>query len=855
MREQDDDSEPVELPAVRGRAQSALGLLDLAIDEGDSLEENEEVALEQQPGDQIGRYLLIKQLGQGGFGIVWHAEQKEPIKREVALKIIRPGMDSRGVVSRFRAEQKALERMEHPHIASVLDAGATEQGRPYFVMELVRGRAITHYAEEQHLSLRARLELFIDVCLAVQHAHQKGIMHRDLKPSNILVITQDGKAVPKVIDFGIAKALTDEQDNLYSMAYTAHGMVMGTPQYMAPEQAMLGGGDMDIRVDVYSLGAILYELLTCSTPMILDRGSRTSVDKLLRRIHDEEAQPPSERVRQRKAQNKGAPFSARQLKGDLDWITLRALEKDPERRYSTASILADELQRYLNDEPVHTGPPDTMYRLRKLIRRHRTAFISICLVTTSLITATVLSVYAFLQESKARLQAERLRVQAEASQKFAVSESEKAIGVAGFLSGLLDQAGKLIDQGKNPEALRLALDQSAQKLEALQGQPEMQARLYKHLADVYVAMGDHRRALSLRYRELGCLQNLYGSADPRTLALKLSIAEGEAGQGEKPKAVAMCEEIVQQWEAIGKRGSGGWVNAMSQYAILLSRSGRGEEALQKMLSLKGHQNGRGTMIEDDTAYLRRLAEIQTSIGAFDEATTTLKHSLEFLPKPMQKRLAVQQATLTSLARLEARQNKHAEAARYFEESIALIVQLSGAEYHPLIEMRIELARQYVADGRFDEAIRSTDAALVIARVNGTDEKLPHALRASAEVREKGGKLLESLPFREECTDAQRRLKPESNLWVDDHMEHAKLLSALKRHDEAEQLVSVLWKETQDHPAAWSDDDFVRMMCDTLSDICRKWQAATGRNIHDQDIAMWEAKARELRARKKKSRDL
>ncbi len=833
---------------MRGRAQSALGLLDLAIDEGRDLEEQE--ALEQQPGDQIGRYRLIKPLGQGGFGIVWHAEQKEPIKREVALKIIRPGMDSRGVISRFRAEQKALERMEHPHIAAVLDAGATEQGRPYFVMELVRGRAITHYAEEQQLSLRARLELFIDVCLAVQHAHQKGIMHRDLKPSNILVITQDGKAVPKVIDFGIAKALTDEQDGFHSMAYTAQGLVMGTPQYMAPEQATLGGGDMDIRVDVYSLGAILYELLTCSPPMILDRGNRTSVDKLLRRIHDEEAQPPSERARQRKTQNKGAPVPPGQLRGDLDWITLRALEKDPEHRYSTASILADELRRYLNDEPVHTGPPDTLYRLRKLIRRHRTAFISTCLVAISLVTATVLSLYAFLQESKARLQADRLRVQAEASQKFAVSESEKAIGVADFLSGLLDQAGKLIDQGKNPEALRLALDQSAEKLEALQAQPEMQARLYDHLADVYAAMGDQRRALGLRYRELDCLQLLYGPADARALALRLCIANGVAGEGDKAKAAAMCEEVVRQWVALGKRGSSGWVTAKNQYATMLSRSGRTQEALKEMLSLKGYPNGRGTMIEDDTAYLRRLAEIQTSAEAFADAAATLKHCLECLPKPTQKRLSVQQATLISLARLEARQNKHAEAVGHFEESIKLLIQLSGAEYHPLIELRIELARQYVADKRFNEAVRATDAAVAVARVNGTDEKLPHALRASAEVRQQGGRLLEALPFRQECTGAQKRLKQDSNQWIDDHMEHAKLLSALKMHDEAEQLVPVLWQETQDNPTAWNDDDFVRTMCETLSDICRKWQAATGRNTHDQDIAMWEAKAKELRIRKK-----
>ncbi|MDB6140042.1 MAG: Non-specific serine/threonine protein kinase [Verrucomicrobiaceae bacterium] len=810
----------------------------------------DEAALEQQPGDQIGRYRLIKQLGQGGFGIVWHAEQKQPIRREVALKIIRPGMDSRAVIARFRAEQKALERMEHPHIAAVLDAGATEKGRPYFVMELVKGRSITHYAEEHGLDLRQRLELFIKVCLAVQHAHQKGVMHRDLKPSNILVITQDGKPVPKVIDFGIAKALTDELDGLNSLVYTAQGLVLGTPQYMAPEQARLGGGDMDIRVDVYSLGAILYELLTGSPPMLLNRNSRTSVDKLLQRIHEEEAEPPSERARQRAAQDKAAPVQASRLKGDLDWITLRALEKDPEHRYGTASILADELQRHLNDEPVHTGPPNTWYRVQKLVRRHRTAFVSAGLVATIMVMATVLSVYAFFRESRARQQAEHMRWQAETSQRLAVSESQKAVGVAGFLSGLLDQAGHLIDQGKNPEALRLALDQSVEKLEALKQQPALQARLFGHLGDVYAAMGDQRRALTLRYRELEAMKAVYGPADSRTLKRQLDIVYGESDQGDKPKALALCDDIIRQWEAAGQKGGGDWFDAMSQRTILLGRMGRSQEAVKQMVLLKDFRNGQGALAANSNGFLRRLAELQTSAGEFDAARTTLQHCLECLPKDAQRKLGIQQVTLAALARVEARQGRHAEAARHLEESIRLLIQLSGAEYHPLIEIWIELARQLVADARFDEAIHATDSALVIARVNGTDEKLPHTLRASAEVRQQGRRLPEALPFREQCWEAEHRLKPEGNLWIDDHLELAKLLSTLGRHDEAEQMVPGLWKETQELPAAWNDDSFVRLMCRGLADICHKWQDTTHLHTHDQDIALWTAKHKELEAAEK-----
>ena len=851
MPEIDDATEALQPPARCQRAESAAGLLALALEDDSEDPGLDEDMLVYHPGDHIGRYRLIKLLGQGGFGIVWHAEQKEPIKREVALKIIRPGMDSRAVIARFRAEQKALERMEHPHIAAVLDAGATEQGRPYFVMELVRGRAITHFAEENHLDLTARLELFIDVCRAVQHAHQKGVMHRDLKPSNILVITQDGKAVPKVIDFGIAKALTDEFDGLNSLAYTAQGMVMGTPQYMAPEQAMLGGGDMDIRVDVYSLGAILYELLTGSPPMILDHSNRTSVDLLLRRIHDEEAQPPSERVRQRKDSGGSASIQASQLKGELDWITLRALEKDPEHRYSTANLLADELRRYLNDEPVNTGPPDTWYRLQKLVKRHRTAFISAGFIAASLIVATVLSVYAFFRESKAREMAEHHRLQAEASEAMAQSESKKALGVAGFLSGLLDQAGKLVDQGKNPEALRLALDESAQKLEALREQPELQSQLFGNLADVYASMGDQRRALVMRYRELDCMKAVYGPADPRTLKMQLDIVYGESDQSNKPKALSICNELVRQWEAIGKKGSGDWFDAMSQRTILLGRMGRTQEAISQMLQLKSYHNSNGVLAYDSNAFLRRLAELQTAANDFDGATATLHHSLECLPAKKEQWPGVQQAVLASLARVEAKQGRHADAARDFEASIKLAVQISGPDFHPLIELWIEAARQYVADKHFDDAVRATDAAVAIARVNGTDEKLPHALRASAEIYQAGNRLEAALPIRRECVEAERRRKPEANLWIDDHLELAKLLSALGRHDEAEQMVPVLWKETQELPDAWNDESFVRLVCRNLADICRKWQSATQSNTHDQDIAMWTAKQEELSLRREK----
>lgn len=854
MPESASDTTAENQAALRERAGSAAALLGLAIDENDS-GEGEEEGLIYEKGDQIGRYKLISRLGEGGFGIVWLAEQHEPLRRDVALKIIRPGMDSRAVVARFRAEQKALERMEHPNIAAVLDAGTTEEGRPYFVMELVRGDAITKYADRNHLSLRARLELFMDVCRAVQHAHQKGIMHRDLKPSNILVITQDGKPVPKVIDFGIAKALTDEFDGLNSLVYTAQGLVLGTPQYMAPEQAVLGGGDMDTRVDVYALGAILYELLTGSPPMVLNSASRTSVDKLLRRIHDEDAEPPSTRVRQRLACKQPVPVQSSRLKGDLDWITLRALEKDPERRYATASMLLEELQRHLNDEPVQTGRPSTWYRLQKLVRKHRAFFISAGAIAVIMVVAVVITVRAYFREIDAHQEADRLRLKAEASQQVAQNESQKALGVAGFLTRMLGQAAELVSQGKNPEAMRLALDESVAELDTWQGQTALQAEMFDNLADLYASMGDQKRALALRYRELECMKNMYGPTDPRTLKMQLSIVYGEADQGDKPKAVALAADLIKQWEAAGKRGGGEWFDAVCEHAIQLGRmegNSHAQEALDEMLGLKGYCNGRGVPAEKDAAYLRRLAELQSYANDFDGARATLEHSLALTPKSSLKRLPSRQATLFSLARVEAREGMHAEAARHFSEAITLMIQASGNEYHPLIEAWIDLARQYMACGQSEDAFRATDAAVRVARANGTDEKLPHALRASAEVRQQAGRLEEALPFRQECAEAQHKLKPEANLWIDDQVELARLLAGMGRLDEAERMAPVIWKETLELPAAYTDDSFMRIVCENLADICTRWQAASNSHVHDADIAMWKERLKSLPPRRGRS---
>src|SRR5438105_14016141 len=387
----------------------------------------------ERPGTVLGPYKLLQELGEGGMGVVWMAEQTQPVQRKVALKVIKAGMDSRQVIARFEAERQALALMDHVNIARVFDAGATQAGRPYFVMELVHGVPITKYCDDNHLTPRQRLELFVPVCQAIQHAHQKGIIHRDVKPSNVMITLYDGKPVPKVIDFGVAKAT--EQRLTERTLFTQYGTMVGTLEYMSPEQAEMSALGVDTRSDIYSLGVLLYELLTGSTPLSHKRVREAAYGEVLRMIKEEEPPRPSTRLSDSgealasiSAQRHMEPTKLTKLvRGELDWIVMKTLEKDRNRRYETANDLAADVQHYLHDEPVQACPPSALYRFRKFARRHKGALGTAALVLAALVLVVVGASWGWLHATLATEEAEYARNNEREARKREHQEKEEAV--------------------------------------------------------------------------------------------------------------------------------------------------------------------------------------------------------------------------------------------------------------------------------------------------------------------------------------------------------------------------------------------------------------------------------------------
>ena len=500
-------------------------------------------------GTLIGPYKLIEQIGEGGFGVVFKAEQQHPIRRKVALKVLKAGMDTRQVVARFQAERQALALMEHAGIARVLDGGETPSGRPYFVMELVKGGSITRFCDEHQLTPRERLALFADVCKAVQHAHQKGIIHRDIKPTNVLVAEHDGKPVPKVIDFGVAKALGQQLTE--RTLVTGVGSIVGTLEYMSPEQAEFNAVDVDTRADIYSLGVVLYELLTGTTPFTSERLKGAAMTEALRLIREEEPPKPSTRLSDSRdslasisAQRRLEPAGlTKEVRGELDWIVMKALEKDRNRRYETANGLAGDIDRYLNDEPVEASSPGTGYRLRKFVRRNRGPVLAASLLLVALAGGVVGTTVGLVRAEQARRaagrRAEGERVAKELAEK-RLAQTEKAIGILGSMFENLDPMAEEQEGRPLRAILGERLNQAAAELQGeAVGDRLVMAQLQDRLGQTYLALGHAAKAEALFDKAVRTRQDHLGADHPFTLGSKhnQALASDATGKWDQQRSI------------------------------------------------------------------------------------------------------------------------------------------------------------------------------------------------------------------------------------------------------------------------------------------------------------------------------
>jgi eukaryotic-like serine/threonine-protein kinase len=488
------------------------------------------------PDVRIGPYKLLQKLGEGGMGVVWVAEQTEPVRRRVALKVIRAGMDSEEILHRFDTERQALALMDHRSIATVLDAGTSQTGRPYFVMELVDGVPVTKYCDEHRVPIRERLKLFGAVCHAIQHAHQKGIIHRDIKPANVLVSMQDGEPVPKVIDFGVAKALHQRLTDRPS--HTELGDLVGTLEYMSPEQADLSSMDIDTRADVYALGVLLYVLLAGSTPLDAKRLRNAPLTERIRLIREEDPPKPSTRLTQSGealaglAARRGAEPArlVREVKGELDWIVMKALEKDRTRRYESASALARDIECYLQHRPVEAGPPSTRYRLGKFLRRHRVAALAAATGLVLLVTGAAVSTWQAVRAMRAERNAA------------AVSEflQNDLLGQA----DLSNQSGE--GPGRDPDLkVRTLLDRSAQTIEGkFREQPLTEAAIRLTVGKAYRALGNYPEAQRQLERSVDLYTAERGAHHPDTLSSKSSLAYLYGAQGKYDQAERLSLDVV-----------------------------------------------------------------------------------------------------------------------------------------------------------------------------------------------------------------------------------------------------------------------------------------------------------------------
>ncbi|HVS54166.1 MAG TPA: tetratricopeptide repeat protein [Opitutaceae bacterium] len=688
---------------------------------------------EEKPGDWIGRYKLLQQIGEGGCGVVYMAEQEEPVRRRVALKVIKLGMDTKSVIARFEAERQALAMMDHPNIAKVLDAGATENGRPFFVMELVRGVPITKYCDEANLSTAARLELFTSVCHAIQHAHQKGIVHRDVKPSNILVTLHDGEPVAKVIDFGIAKAtqgrLTDQT------LFTAFEQFIGTPAYMSPEQAEMSGLDIDTRSDIYSLGVLLYELLTGRPPFDPKTFLAAGLDEMRRIIREVEPPRPSTRLstltdsdRSTIAKLRGAlPAQlSTLLSGDLDWIVMKALEKNRTRRYESASAFAADIERHLHNEPVVARPPSTAYLLQKLIRRHRLAFATGTAIACALVLGLAMATWAFVREKAAREQAvdarnnearqrslaeaaraseAKQRLAAEANEQKAKTEAARSEQAFKFMAGMLEGVGPSAAAGRDTTLLREILDKTNKRLDqALKDQPEVEANLRGILGGVYLDLGEVTKAEAMALDAVAKTKKLHGHEHADVAEALGTLGVVRFTQGRVPEAEALMQEALAILQKLPDDQAHGKASALYGLAATQQSQGKlieAEASLRQALTFARKDPNLENSRVDDVLML--LGNVLMNEGRLAEAEPMIREALGDLKRSYGGEHPQVGIALTTLSYVLQMQGKLPEAAATFDEGFALLRKTYGPDHPNTIGLRFTHAMLLQQQGKLPEA--------------------------------------------------------------------------------------------------------------------------------------------------------
>ena len=658
------------------------------------------------PGVILGHYQLLQMIGEGGMGEVWLAEQKEPVRRRVALKLIKAGMNTREVIARFESERQALALMDHPAIAKVLDAGATPQGTPYFVMEYVAGVPITTYCDNHRLNTRERLELFIKVCEGVQHAHQKAIIHRDLKPSNILATEVDGHATPKIIDFGIAKALN--QRLTAETLFTRIGALVGTPEYVSPEQALSSGEDIDTRTDVYSLGIVLYELLVGAPPLEL---RKIAFDEFLRRLRQDDHPKPSTKVRTqdaataselaRKRQTEVSAL-ARLMRGEIDDITLKAIEKNRSRRYGSPSELAADLGRYLRDEPVLAVPPSSAYRMRKFARRHRAALVTACAFLLVLVAATIVSV----------------RQSIRANREAAVEQA-----VSGFLQNdLLAQASadKQSASHNKPDPdlkVRTVLDRAAAQIPGkFDRQPEVEAAIRDTIGQTYMDLGLYAPSKVQLERALSLERTQFGADSPKALHTLGNLGYLADLQGNDAEAERLLTQALEAQRRVLGPEHPNTLLSMTSLGIVYWREGKAAQAeatdkqlvaLERRVQGPEHLNTLRAMSNLGLVYWRE--------GKYKDAETLDREVVDIERRTIGPEYPDTLKTMNNLAAVYSLEEKFPEAEALDRQILETRRRVLGPEHPATLSSMNNLATVYDGEGKYAEAEAISEQALEIQR--------------------------------------------------------------------------------------------------------------------------------------------